>query len=94
MISIVPTKTLLFSTKMLVFRLVYNPHIRQKSSLNLYNKVIKLKEAYFYVKKNSIQYRQVCDYKIPNLVLPPEETKTRLGKWECCTKIIFSNTRK
>ena len=26
-------------------------------------------------------YRKVGDYYIPNLVLPPEEAKVRLGKW-------------
>ncbi len=31
--------------------------------------------------KNSISYRQVGDYLIPNLILPPEEAKVRLGKW-------------
>ena len=28
-----------------------------------------------------IQYRRVGDYLIPNLTLPPEEAKIRLGKW-------------
>ena len=31
--------------------------------------------------KNSISYRRVGDYLIPNLVLPPEETAITLGKW-------------
>lgn len=31
--------------------------------------------------QNTIQYRQVGDYLIPNLVLPPEEASVRLGKW-------------
>ena len=31
--------------------------------------------------KNSISYRQVGDYLIPNLTLPPEEATIRLGKW-------------
>ena len=31
--------------------------------------------------KNSISYRKVGDYNIPNLTLPPEETNIRLGKW-------------
>lgn len=30
---------------------------------------------------NSITYRRVGDYYIPNLILPPEEAKVRLGKW-------------
>ena len=29
----------------------------------------------------NITYRQVADYIIPNLTLPPEETAIRLGKW-------------
>ena len=29
----------------------------------------------------NITYRQVADYMIPNLKLPPEETAIRLGKW-------------
>lgn len=28
-----------------------------------------------------VTYRQVGDYKIPNLRLPPEESTIRLGKW-------------
>ena len=31
--------------------------------------------------KNSISYRRVGDYNIPNLALPPEEANIRLGKW-------------
>lgn len=29
----------------------------------------------------NITYRQVADYMIPNLILPPEETTICLGKW-------------
>ncbi len=29
----------------------------------------------------NITYRQVGDYNIPNLTLPPEEAKVTLGKW-------------
>ena len=29
----------------------------------------------------NIQYRQVGDYNIPNLILPPEEVNIALGKW-------------
>ena len=35
----------------------------------------------FYVKQNTIQYRQVGDYLIPNLILPPEEANITPGKW-------------
>ncbi len=31
--------------------------------------------------KNSISYRNVGDYLIPNLILPPEEANIKIGKW-------------
>ncbi len=31
--------------------------------------------------KNTIQYRRVGDYLIPNLILAPEEASITLGKW-------------
>ena len=31
--------------------------------------------------QNKFKYRQVGDYLIPNLVLPPEEANITLGKW-------------
>ena len=31
--------------------------------------------------KNSITHRQVGEYLIPNLILPPEEANITLGKW-------------
>ena len=31
--------------------------------------------------ENSISYRRVGDFNIPNLMLPPEEANIRLGKW-------------
>lgn len=31
--------------------------------------------------ENKLTYRQVGDYNIPNLVLPPEEASVTLGKW-------------
>lgn len=31
--------------------------------------------------KNGGTYRQVGDFKIPNLTLPPEEANIKLGKW-------------
>lgn len=31
--------------------------------------------------KNSISYRRVGDYLIPNIILPPEEASVTLGKW-------------
>lgn len=33
------------------------------------------------MKTNNISYRQVGDYRIPNLTLPPEEANVQLGKW-------------
>ena len=36
----------------------------------------------FTMKNNTnIQYRQVGDFNIPNLILPPEEANITLGKW-------------
>lgn len=35
---------------------------------------------------NSITYRSVGDYNIPNLILPPEETNITLGKWSMLHK--------
>lgn len=32
-------------------------------------------------RNNTITYRQVGDYNIPNLILPPEEANIKLGKW-------------
>ena len=31
--------------------------------------------------QNTISYRQVGDYLIPNLILPPDEARITLGKW-------------
>ena len=41
---------------------------------------------------NSITYRRVGDYMIPNLILPPEEAKVRLGKWGMMDKGYFQIT--
>ena len=48
---------------------------------------------------NAIQYRQVGDYLIPNLILPPEEANITLGKWGMMhksylekNKTVFFNT--
>ncbi len=49
--------------------------------------------------KNSISYRRVGDYLIPNLKLPPEEASVTLGKWgmmhktylEKHEKVLFSS---
>ena len=44
--------------------------------------------------KNSISYRNVGDYLIPNLVLPQEETSVRLGKWGILHKDYLLKNKK
>ena len=44
--------------------------------------------------KNSISYRNVGDYNIPNLVLPPEEANITLGKWGMLYKNYLLNHEK
>ena len=44
--------------------------------------------------KNSISYRNVGDYLIPNIVLPPEETNVRLGKWGMLHKDYLLKNKK
>ena len=39
----------------------------------------------------NITYRQVSDYMIPNLKLPPEESAIRLGKWGMMYKDYLQN---
>lgn len=39
----------------------------------------------------NITYRQVNDYMIPNLKLPPEESAIRLGKWGMLHKDYLEN---
>lgn len=39
----------------------------------------------------NITYRQVNDYKIPNLKLPPEESTIRLSKWGMMYKDYLQN---
>lgn len=45
-------------------------------------------------KKTEITYRQVGDYLIPNLVLPPEETNITLGKWGMMYKSYLEKHKK
>ena len=52
-----------------------------KSFFNLYNESTKSKGGLFMSNKNSISYRRVGDYLIPNLILSPEEANIALGKW-------------
>lgn len=42
-------------------------------------------------KKTKITYRQVGDYLIPNLVLPPEEASITLGMWGMLYKDYLQN---
>ena len=42
----------------------------------------------------NITYRQVGDYQIPNLKLPPEEVKVALGKWGKIYKDYLFNHKK
>ncbi len=44
--------------------------------------------------KNTIQYRRVGDYLIPNLRLPPEEVNIRLGKWGMMHKTYLEKHKK
>lgn len=41
-----------------------------------------------------IQYRQVGDYNIPNLILPPEEANITLGKWGMLYKDYLLKNKK
>ena len=42
----------------------------------------------------NITYRQVADYMIPNLTLPPEETAITLGKWGMMHKSYLEKHKK
>ena len=44
--------------------------------------------------KNSIRYRNVGDYLIPNLVLSPEEASVTLGKWGMLHKDYLQKNKK
>lgn len=44
--------------------------------------------------KNSISYRRVGDYLIPNLILPPEEANVILGKWGMVHKTYLEKHKK
>ncbi len=44
--------------------------------------------------KNSISYRNVGDYLIPNLTLAPEEANITLGKWGMLHKDYLLNHKK
>ena len=42
----------------------------------------------------NIQYRQVGDFNIPNLILPPEEANITLGKWGMLYKDYLLKNKK
>lgn len=42
----------------------------------------------------NIQYRQVGDFNIPNLILPPEEANITLGKWGMMHKDYLLKNKK
>ncbi|MBR2886326.1 MAG: TnpV protein [Clostridia bacterium] len=44
--------------------------------------------------KTKITYRQVGDFKIPNIILPPEEANIRLGKWGMLRKDYLMKHKK
>ena len=44
--------------------------------------------------KNSVSYRQVGDYLIPNLIIPPEEANITLGKWGMMHKSYLEKHKK
>lgn len=44
--------------------------------------------------KNSISYRRIGDYLIPNLILPPEEASVTLGKWGMLHKDYLEKYKK
>lgn len=44
--------------------------------------------------KTTIQYRQVGDYFIPNLSIPPEEANIALGKWGMMHKSYLEKHKK
>ena len=44
--------------------------------------------------RNSISYRRVGDYLIPNLSLPPEEASVTLGKWGMMHKDYLEKHKK
>ena len=46
------------------------------------------------MKTNNISYRQVGDYNIPNIILPPEEANIRLGKWGMMYKDYLEKHKK
>ena len=44
--------------------------------------------------KTKITYRQVCDYKIPNIILPPEQANITIGKWGMMHKNYLEHNKR
>lgn len=44
-------------------------------------------------KKTKITYRQVDDYKIPNIILPPEQANIIVGKWGMMHKDYLEHSK-
>ena len=44
--------------------------------------------------KTKITYRQVGDYKIPNIILPPEQAKITVGKWGMMHKNYLEHNKR
>ena len=65
-----------------------------KSFFNLYNKSTKFKGGLFMSNRNSISYRTVGDYLIPNLVFSPEEASVTLSKWGMMHKNYLEKHKK
>ena len=43
--------------------------------------------------KSKITYRQVGDYKIPNIILPPEQANITVGKWGMMHKKYLEHSK-
>lgn len=96
-IAIHITKTLHFSTKMLIFHPnLYHYTIRtfEKVSFNLHNEATKLKEAIIMSNNNFLSYRRAGNYLIHNLIIPPEEASVSLGKWSMLHKDYLKKCKK
>ena len=45
-------------------------------------------------KKTKISYRQVGDFKIPNIILPPEQANITVGKWGMLHKDYLEHNKR
>ena len=45
-------------------------------------------------KSTSISYRQVGDFKIPNIILPPEQANITIGKWGMMHKNYLEHNKR